>query len=129
MGASLFRVCSPRQLCRNGTDGARDSEAWKGQFMIVKSIGVISVAKIYAAISAAMGLLFGIIFAMLSLVGAGFAESSEMSFLGPMMGVGAVIALPIFYGCMGFVAGAIGAALYNVFAGMVGGVRLDLEQG
>ena len=97
--------------------------------MIVKSVGVISVAKIYAAISAAMGLLIGIVFAMASMVGAGLGESSEMSMFGPMLGVGAVIALPIFYGCFGFVGGAIGAALYNVFAGMVGGVRLDLEQG
>ena len=97
--------------------------------MIVKSVGVISVAKIYAAISAAMGLLIGIMFALASMVGAGLAESSEMGMLGPMLGVGAVIALPILYGCFGFIGGVIGAGLYNIFAGMVGGVRLDLEQG
>jgi hypothetical protein len=44
-----------------------------------------------------------------------------------MMGVGAVVALPVFYGCMGFIAGAVGALFYNLFAGMVGGVELRTE--
>ncbi|HJR60070.1 MAG TPA: hypothetical protein VJ813_11745 [Vicinamibacterales bacterium] len=95
--------------------------------MIVKKVGVFSVAKIYAAIAAAMGVLIGLGFALASVVGAGLAETSEAAFLGPMLGVGAVIVLPIIYGCMGFVGGAITAALYNVFAGMVGGVRLEME--
>ena len=97
--------------------------------MVVKSVGVISVAKMYAAISGSMGLLFGIGIALASMVGAGLADGDEMSFLGPIFGVGAAIAFPIFYACLGFVAGASGAALYNLFAAMVGGVRLDLEQG
>lgn len=97
--------------------------------MIVKSVGVLSVAKIYAAIAASMGLLIGIGIALASLVGAGLAETSEATMFGPILGMGAVIALPIFYGCMGFIGGVIGAALYNIFAGMVGGVRLDIQQG
>lgn len=95
--------------------------------MIVKSVGVGSVAKIYGAISAGIGLLIGLCFALASMVGAGFAESREVSLFGPMLGVGAVVALPIFYGVMGLIGGAISAVLYNLFAGMVGGVRLDLE--
>jgi len=95
--------------------------------MIVKRVDILSVAKIYGAISLAVGLLIGLCFALLSMVGAGFAESSEAAFFGPMLGVGAVIALPIFYGVMGFIGGALGAALYNVFAGMVGGVRIEVE--
>jgi hypothetical protein len=95
--------------------------------MIVKRVGVASVAKIYGAISAAVGLLIGIVFALASVVGAGLAETREAAFLGPVLGVGAVIALPIFYGCMGLIGGAISAALYNLFAGMVGGVRLEVE--
>lgn len=97
--------------------------------MIVKKVGVVSVAKIYAAISASVGVLIGLGFALASMVGAGLAENSEISMFGPMLGVGAVIVLPIFYGCMGFVGGAIGAALYNAFAAMVGGVQIDVEQG
>jgi hypothetical protein len=29
---------------------------------------------------------------------------------------------------MGLIGGAIGAALYNLFAGMVGGLEIDVEQ-
>jgi hypothetical protein len=95
--------------------------------MIITRVGVASVARIYGAISASMGLIIGICFALASLVGAGFADSSETAIFGPMLGLGAVIALPIFYGVMGLIAGALGAVLYNVFAGMVGGVRLYTE--
>ena len=94
--------------------------------MVVKSVGVVSVGKMYGAITAAMGLLFGIGFAVFSVIGAGFADT-DTGFLGPALGVGAVIALPIFYGVLGFIAGVIGAALYNLFAAMVGGVEIQTE--
>jgi hypothetical protein len=42
-------------------------------------------------------------------------------------GVGAVVILPIMYGVFGVLGGAVGAALYNVFAGMVGGVEVDMS--
>ena len=96
--------------------------------MIVKRLGVASVARIYGAITAAFGLLAGLIFAMASVLGAGFSETSEGAMFAPILGIGAIVVLPIIYGVMGLVGGAIGALLYNAFAGMVGGVELDLEQ-
>ena len=95
--------------------------------MVIKSIGVISVGKMYGAITAAMGLLFGLGIALFSVVGAGLADSTQSAVLGPRVGVGAVIFLPIMYGVMGFVMGVIGAALYNLFASMVGGVEIHTE--
>jgi hypothetical protein len=97
--------------------------------MIVKSVGVWSVGRIYGTISAGMGLLFGLFVAALSVVGAGFAGRNEgmPPFMGSLFGVGAVILLPIFYGVLGVVMGALAAALYNVFAGMVGGIEVDLQ--
>ena len=95
--------------------------------MVVKRVGVASVAKIYGAISATMGLVFGCILALASLVGAGMADSAESAILGPIFGVGAIIAMPIFYGIMGLLGGALAAVLYNVFAGMVGGVSVEVE--
>jgi uncharacterized oligopeptide transporter (OPT) family protein len=44
-----------------------------------------------------------------------------------VFGVGSVIFLPIIYGIMGFIGGIISAAIYNVVAGVVGGVELNLE--
>ena len=35
--------------------------------------------------------------------------------------------MPVLYGAMGFVSGAIGALLYNLFARWVGGFELEME--
>jgi hypothetical protein len=37
------------------------------------------------------------------------------------------IFMPIFYGIMGFVVGAIGALLYNLVANWVGGIEMEVE--
>lgn len=95
--------------------------------MVIKSVGVVSVGKIYGVMTAAVGLLAGIVVAFASMVGAGMSGSEELGMFGPMMGIGAVIVLPIIYGCFGFVGGLIGAALYNLFAGLVGGVEIQTE--
>jgi hypothetical protein len=47
--------------------------------------------------------------------------------LSMMFGVGAIVFLPLFYGVLGLIAGAIGAALYNLFAGIFGGIELETE--
>ena len=44
-----------------------------------------------------------------------------------MLGIAIMIGLPIFYGVIGFVIGALGALVYNIFAGMVGGVEIQVE--
>jgi hypothetical protein len=96
--------------------------------MVIRQVGVWSVARMYGILSAAAGLLAGLLFACIALVGAGVGpRNQEMpSFIGAAFGVGAVIIFPIFYGVMGLIAGAIGGALYNVFAGMVGGIEIDV---
>jgi hypothetical protein len=102
--------------------------------MVIRHIGVWSVSRLYGALCAAMGLLFGAIFALVAMVGgsmAGAMGSSgsglASSGLGAMFGIGAIILLPLVYGVMGLVGGAIGAALYNLFAGMLGGIQFDTE--
>jgi predicted porin len=55
------------------------------------------------------------------------ANNDVPSWFVPMFGVGAIVVLPIIYGIMGLIGGAIAAALYNLFSGMVGGVELDLQ--
>lgn len=98
--------------------------------MVIKHVGVWSAARMYAAISAAAGLLFGLLFAALSVVGAGLAgtpSEGAPAWLAPLFGAGAVVAFPIFYGVMGLIAGAIGAVVYNLFAGVVGGLEIEVE--
>lgn len=100
--------------------------------MVIRRVGVWSVAKLYGGMLAAMGLLFGLIFALVSLLGVGLASAAHSNdnlpggpLIGAMFGVGAVIALPIFYGILGIVMGALSAALYNLFAGIFGGIDIE----
>ena len=97
--------------------------------MIVRHIGVWSVARIYAIISAGIGLLIGICVAVISVVGGAVAASNnEMpSWAMPVFGVGSIVFFPILYGVLGLVAGAIGALLYNVGAKIGGGVEIDVQ--
>ena len=95
--------------------------------MVVKRFGVMSVAKVYGALTAAMGLLLGLFVAAASALGMGLSEGDEPAFIAAMLGVGAVIFLPVFYGVLGVVMGALSAALYNLFAGMVGGISIEVE--
>jgi hypothetical protein len=37
------------------------------------------------------------------------------------------VILPVFYGVMGFVFGALGAFLYNLMAKWMGGIQLELQ--
>jgi hypothetical protein len=41
--------------------------------------------------------------------------------------VGAIVILPIFYGIIGGVFGALGAVIYNLAAGWVGGLEIDIS--
>ena len=99
--------------------------------MVIRRIGVASAAKISGAIYAVIGLIGGCIVAVISLASAGFmsaAANNDMpSWLGPMFGVGAIVIAPIFYGVMGVVVGALTAVVYNVVAGVAGGLDLEVQ--
>jgi hypothetical protein len=97
--------------------------------MVIRHIGVWSAARMYAAISAAAGLFFGLCLAALSVLGAGFGAPADdaPTWLAPVFGMGAIVALPVFYGVMGLLAGSIGAVIYNLFASVVGGLEIDLQ--
>jgi hypothetical protein len=97
--------------------------------MIVRRIGVWSVARMYGALSAVGGLIFGLILAMVALVGSGLGQPGQdmPGFVGAFFGVGAALFLPIFYGLLGLAVGALGAAVYNVLAGVIGGVEIDVN--
>ena len=95
--------------------------------MVIRKVGVWSVARMYGALSGGMGLIFGLILAVASVVGFSLAEGDEPAFVAAAMGVGAVVILPLFYGVLGICVGALGAFLYNVLAGLVGGVTIEVE--
>ena len=92
---------------------------------IVKSVGVLSFAKIMGLIYGCMGLLAAPFFLLVGLLGS-LAGQQKTPFAG-MFGVVLALFTPVFYGLFGFLMGALGAFLYNLFAGWVGGFELEME--
>ena len=95
--------------------------------MVIRSIGVFSCAKIMGALYGAIGFIMGAFFALFSMIGTAVAPDASVGIFSAMFGVGAVILLPLFYGVLGFIGGVVTALLYNVVAGVVGGIELETE--
>jgi len=95
--------------------------------MIVKRVGAMSFAKVAGTLYAFMGLCFGAVLSLFAMIGAATVPDNPGRGLGMLFGVGAIVLLPILYGGIGFVFSLITAGLYNVVAGMVGGVEIDVQ--
>ena len=103
--------------------------------MTIKRFGVISVAKMYGLLMFIFGLIFGVIYGLfLILFGAAMSALRRRASTPPpvesatvVIGLGVMIGLPIFYGILGFIMGVIAALVYNMLAGIVGGVKFELE--
>ena len=92
--------------------------------MIIKRIDPMSVAKITGIIAAVFGLIAGILyFAFGSWFGHHYGAMG-MPMAGGFMGI---IVLPLLYGLFGFLGGLIHGFVYNLAAGVVGGIRVDTE--
>ena len=78
---------------------------------------------IYAAIIAVIWIVFGILALIFGGMGPGGPGMSEM--MGG--GIGAVLGGIIMGVIMGFIGGALSALVYNVAAGIVGGVVIELK--
>ena len=91
---------------------------------MINRVDVLSVAKVLGCLYGLFGLIFGALFALLSLVGAGMGQEGA---LGVLLGAGAIVLLPILYGVAGFVGGALTGWLYNVCSGIVGGIEVELS--
>ena len=106
----------------------------------VKSVGVLSVGIIWGILSAVGGLIVGLLWAGMFSIFTAFTESYSGMYgepygmdeaFGPlswMLGGLAIIIWPVLYGVIGFISGIIGAALYNLFAKWVGGIKVELQQ-
>jgi hypothetical protein len=96
--------------------------------IVVRRIGVLSLAKIQGTLYALLGLIIGAFVSLFAMLGAALMNavgSTSGNHLGMLFGVGAIVVFPILYGAIGFTAGLIIGGLYNLVAGMVGGVELE----
>jgi len=74
---------------------------------VIKSVEIMSWAKIQALFGIVFGLVYGI------LIG---------------LGLMSIIIFPIIFGIMSFIMGAITAFLYNAFADKIGGIEIELSE-
>lgn len=95
--------------------------------MILRRIGPLSVAKLSGVLYAIFGLVFGAVVSLASLAASLVNSGRDPGPFAALFGGGAVIWLPLFYGCVGFLGSLIMAALYNVIAGWVGGITIELD--
>jgi ribose/xylose/arabinose/galactoside ABC-type transport system permease subunit len=89
----------------------------------VRRIGVAQLAKTMGVLD----LLIGLVFAVCFFIFASMMPKGQLGQAFPMGGMAMLIFLPLLYGFFGYVIGALIAWLYNLVAGWVGGVELDLE--
>ena len=96
----------------------------------IERIGPLSLAKFLGCLYSCIGLIIGLVVAVFALFGSAIGAASSgsgMPLLGAFLGMGAVIALPIFYGIIGFIGGLVVGFLFNLVAGMTGGLEIGLE--
>lgn len=84
----------------------------------ITAIDVLSAAKIQALIMLVIGFIMGIFTLIVSLiqVSVGFWDI-----------LATIILVPIIYGIIGFIGGALGAWLYNKFSNKIGGIKISLK--
>jgi hypothetical protein len=103
--------------------------------MTIRRFNVFSVAKIQGFLGFVIGLLIGVVYGLIFMIfGAAISSLAPQADSQALGGVGAIvvgliimIAVPVFYGILGFIGGAIGALVYNLAAGVVGGLKFELE--
>ena len=97
--------------------------------MRIRRVRPLSLGKMMGGLDLLMGLIIGGIFSLVALFGAAMipAEEGGGPLLGALFGLGAVIVLPIVYGVMGFVMGIVGALIYNLVAGLFGGIEIEVD--
>lgn len=96
--------------------------------MTLRRIGPFSCAKISGLLYAIIGFIVGVFISFFSLLlGSVGNLGGEASMFTGLFGVGSIIFLPIFYGVLGFVGGAVMAWVFNLVVGWVGGLDLEFD--
>ena len=95
--------------------------------MVIKRFQPLSVGKVAGVLYGAMGLVVGAIVSLATTIGGLARHDAFGALAGGLAGIGAIVLLPILYGCLGFIVAIIAAWLYNLAAGFVGGIEIDVK--
>jgi hypothetical protein len=93
-----------------------DQQSGGARMATVRRVGVMSVGKIGLV---TYGLIAGVVGVLAALV--------TLFTTGPLAALGLLIGIPIGYGVIGFLGGIFTAWLYNLVAGWVGGIKIELS--
>lgn len=108
-----------------------DPRSFDGRtYVQIRRVGVLSCGKMSGAVAGIFGLLVGLImavfsFAALQVQGQGGNAPPPGFAVG--VGLGTLIFAPVFYGVAGFVSGVMWAFLYNIVAGVAGGIEIETD--
>jgi hypothetical protein len=94
--------------------------------MVLKRVGIWSLAKLLAVTYGTLGFVFGGIFGLVSYSLGGLFPGKNL-FLGSGLSLTSFVLYPLIYAVVGLIGGAFSAALYNIFASIAGGVQLELR--
>lgn len=91
----------------------------------IRSVGVLSCAKIFAVVQGAVGILVSFFLVIVGAIAMAAAPAQQKF---GMLGLIVMAALaPVFYAGIGFVIGMIWGVVYNWVAHTLGGIELELE--
>jgi hypothetical protein len=105
--------------------------------MVITRVNALSVAKVAAVVYAGIGLIAGLLFALIGRIalgaalagvegaGGGLAARDGVGLAGAFFGVGAIIIMPICYAVLGFIGSFIAALIFNFAAGITGGIEVE----
>jgi hypothetical protein len=99
--------------------------------MVINKIRIGSLFKVAACLYGSIGLIVGVCFFLVSLLGLGLptnGESGMPTWVAPVFGAGAVVILPLLYGTLGAIALSVVGALYNLAARTVGGIQVEIDR-
>jgi len=91
----------------------------------IRRLGVGQMAKVLGSLYLLLGIIFAALFAFIG----SMIPSREMGNDAFMFGGAFLVFMPVLYGVIGFIFGALIAWLYNLVAGWTGGIEIELESG
>ena len=91
----------------------------------LKKVGVLFLAKLLTIIMVFIGIIAGTLYA----VGGAIYDvlTTNSVHLGTALAFLALLGMPIIFGLVGFLAGVIGALIYNIVARWFGGIELEID--
>jgi hypothetical protein len=92
----------------------------------LRRVGVLFFAKLFAIVMLVFGLAGGLIYSIGGMVH-DIATTQSVN-QGTALAFLAVVGMPALFAAAGFIAGVIGAPIYNFAARWFGGIELDIEQ-